>query len=139
MNKILAKVSAIESVDNLSVISFEANKQHLCLMALGLNFELHVGSEVYLSAKSSNISLAKNLQAELSISNQLTCSIISIEMGVLLCSIRLRFAQTILRSVITKASALRMQLKLNDPIIALIKASDLSILAIKPKKGDSPL
>lgn len=137
MNKILAQVKVIETLENLTVISFEANGQQLRLMALGLNFELYIGSEVYLGAKSSNISLAKNFHGELSISNQLQCSVTSIEMGTLLCSVTLRFADMTLRSVITKSSAMRMGLEVNDTIIALIKASDLSILEVKPKQGNS--
>lgn len=128
MNKILAKVSAIESLDNLTVISFECHEQQMRLMALGLNFPLCLGCEVLLGVKSSNISLAKDFSTQLSISNQLMCTITALEMGQLLCSVTLNFANTTLRSVITKASAIRMQLNVNDTIIALIKASDLSIL-----------
>ncbi|MDD2790053.1 MAG: TOBE domain-containing protein [Sulfurimonas sp.] len=130
MNEILAKVTAIESCDNLSVLALHANGHNMRLMALGLNFPLKVGSEVLLGVKSSNISLATSIQAEISISNQLSCSIESLEMGALLCSVRLRFGNVLLRSVITKASALSMQLQERDPLIALIKASDLSIIKI---------
>jgi molybdopterin-binding protein len=136
MNKILATIKAIESLDNLTVIAFETHGHELRLMALGLNFELCIGSEVTLSAKSSNISLAKNLQGDLSISNQLPCTIESMEMGELLCSIVLRFAKTKLRSVITKASAVKMQLQTNDTVTALIKASDLSIMQVQTQQGE---
>jgi molybdate transport system regulatory protein len=131
MNKILAKVSAIESLDNLTVVSFEAHEHKMRLMALGLNFPLCIGSEVLLGVKSSNISLAKDFNGEISISNQLQCTITAIDMGALLCSVTLRFADATLHSVITKASAQRMQLHVNDTIIALIKASDLSIVTSK--------
>jgi molybdate transport system regulatory protein len=135
MNKILAKVTAIESLDNLSVVSFESYQHEMRLMALGLNFPLSLGSEVLLGVKSSNISLAKDFQGDISISNQLQCTITAIEIGALLCSVALRFANATLHSVITKASATKMQLQVNDTIIALIKASDLSILEVMQESG----
>lgn len=135
MNKILATVSAVESLDNLTVVSFKSNQHEMRLMALGLNFPLLEGSEVLLGVKSSNISLAKDLEGNISISNQLQCTIESIEMGALLCSVTLRFANATLRSVITKASATKMRLSENERVIALIKASDLSILEVKPEQG----
>ncbi|MBA3027048.1 MAG: transporter [Sulfurimonas sp.] len=135
MNKILTKVTAIESLDNLTVVSFESYQHEMRLMALGLNFPLSLGSEVLLGVKSSNISLAKDFQGDISISNQLQCTITAIEMGALLCSVTLRFANATLHSVITKASATKMQLQINDTIIALIKASNLSILEVIQESG----
>jgi len=132
MNEIRAKITDIQSSDNLSVLSFDANTQTMRLMALGLNLPLSLASEVLLGVKSSNISLASSIQGELSISNQLPCIIESLEMGTLLCSVRLRFGECLLRSVITKASALKMELHEQQNIIALIKASDLSIIKIFP-------
>ncbi|OHD95599.1 MAG: hypothetical protein A2019_04695 [Sulfurimonas sp. GWF2_37_8] len=130
MNEIRAKITDIQSSDNLSVLSLDANGQTMRLMALGLSFPLSHDLEILLGVKSSNISLATSIQGELSISNQLPCIIESLEIGTLLCSVKLRFGETLLRSVITKASALQMGLHEQQNLIALIKASDLSIIKI---------
>ena len=48
-------------------------------------------------------------------------------MGELLCSIELEIGKHKLNSLITASSAQRLDLKINDEVLALIKASELSI------------
>jgi molybdopterin-binding protein len=84
-------------------------------------------SQVTLRTKATNIAIAKELQGMLSYSNQLKVSIQAIEMGSLLCSVKLLFEDTVLESIITADSAKRMQLKVGENVTALIKSSDLAI------------
>lgn len=127
MNYIKASVTSIDSFENITVVGFEAGNAALVMMALELDGSLQVGSVVTLTLKATTISLAKEKSAMLSISNQLPVRIQSIDNGKLLSSVKLLFGDTLMESVITKNSAVRMGLKTEDEIVALIKASDLAI------------
>ena len=130
MNSIIATVSNIESTDNITIVTFQTSNQQLRMMSLGLNTPISIGSKVKLGAKASSIALAKGLSGMLSTSNQLKCSIESVNNGVLLSSIKLRLGNSIIESVITKESSIKMKLQKGDTILALIKASELSILEV---------
>jgi molybdopterin-binding protein len=131
MNQIHATVKEIQSSDNITVVAFEAGALELRMMALGLNVPIKIGSRVTLGAKASSLSLAKNLSGMLSLSNQLACKIESINKGTLLCSVKVRFNDSILESIITLSSALKMNLQVGESITALIKASELSIIKVE--------
>lgn len=130
MNQIQATVSAIERMDDLSIVTFDAEGQMMRMMALGLELPLAEGSSVLLGAKAANIALAKSFEGMLSTSNQLDARIESMQMGKLLCSLRLRIGTSLLESITTRASAIRMGLEVGDQVVALIKASELSIVEV---------
>ena len=128
MNRISAKVTAIESVDSVSIVAFEAAGQPMRMMSLELDGMLEAGDSVTLGVKASSIALAKVMEGEFSISNRLECAVESVTEGQLLCSVKLRFAGALLESVITRESAERLHIRVGDTVTALIKASDVSIL-----------
>jgi len=130
MNYIKASVTSIDMFENITVVGFEAGHEALIMMSLELDSSLQVGSVVTLALKATTVSLSKGKNAMMSISNQLSMRIQSIDMGKLLCSVKLSFEGTLLESIITKNSALRMGLNPGDEIVALIKASDLAIAEI---------
>jgi len=131
MNKIEASVTEIQSMDNLTLVAFESQGNAMQMMSLGLNTPLQIGSRVVLGAKASSIAIATDLSTTISISNQLKCVVDSLNQGEFLCSVKLRFNNTIIESVITMKSALKMDIKIGDSVIALIKASELSILEVQ--------
>lgn len=130
MNKIKATVTDIKSMDNLSIVSFQAQADLMQMMALGLNLPLEVGSKVILGVKASSVAISTSLSTEISISNQLVCIVETLNKGELLCSVKLRFNESIIGSIITMNSVSKMNIKEGDSVIALIKASELSILEI---------
>ncbi len=128
-NELYASIEKIQNVDNLNIVTFSFLEQKLSMMSLGLN-NTKVGQNVILSVNASHIAIAKDvekLNEILSYSNQIKCTIIELEVGQLLCFIKLKIQDTILESLITSASAKKLDLKINDTVIALIKASELSI------------
>ncbi len=130
MNKIDATLTVIEHSQGISVVSFGSSNQHLKMMSLDLDESMKVGVKVRLGVKASSISIAKNLRGELSIANQLKSTVVSVNNGTLLSSVKLRFGDFILESIITSESSKRLDLQENDAVIALIKSSDLSILEL---------
>jgi molybdopterin-binding protein len=127
MNRIQAKITHIQSVENLNILTFESQNTKLTMMSLELSPMLSVGSEVILTSKSTAIAIAKEPNTELSHANQLRVRISSIELGELLCSLELKFYSFVIESIITSEAAQRMQLQVGMDVIALIKANDLSL------------
>lgn len=130
MSQIKAVITEIDTVDNLNIVKFDFQSHSLTMMSLGLNEEISVGKEVILGIKATHISLGKDLSGLISYSNQIKAKIISCENGKLLSSIKLSLGNVVLESIITLESALRMNLKADDDVTMMIKASELSILRV---------
>ena len=131
MNRLSAVVTLIEGEQNLHIISFDCEGSRLKMMGLDLPKGLHVKSHVTLGVKPSHVAIAKNLSGELSYSNQLDATIVSIENGKLLSSILLHVKNFEMQSFITDASSKRMNLQVGDDVTLLIKASELFVLEVE--------
>lgn len=130
MSQIIATIKKIHNIDNLNIVEFDFFGKTLKMMSLDLNKNVQIGKKVKLAVKPTNISIAKNLFGEISLSNQLVVNIKSIENGQLLSSIILEVNDTTFESIITADSSKRMNLQKNEQVTILIKASDLSILEV---------
>jgi len=127
MSQLVATIKKINSVDNLNIVEFDFNGLTLKMMSLDLNADVQIGKKVKLSVKPTNISIAKNLIGEISLSNQIVATIENLENGQLLSSVILKINDTILESIITVDSSKRMNLQIGESVTILIKASNLSI------------
>ena len=127
MSQFVATIKKIQSIDNLNIVEFEFDGLTLKMMSLDLNDDVKIGKKVELSVKPSNISIAKNLIGEISLSNQIVATIQSLENGQLLTSVILKINDTLLESIITVDSSKRMNLQIGEVVTILIKASNLSI------------
>jgi len=126
VSKINATISAIESEGIINIITFSTQKTTLKMISLELNEKVVVGQDVILITKATSVALAKDLVGELSYSNQIPCTIESIDQGKILTTLLLK-SDFLLESIITTASLTRMKLQMGDKVTALIKSSDLSI------------
>jgi molybdopterin-binding protein len=126
MNNFQAEVIKINSLENLTIVQFLHKETILSMMSLGLS-NIQVGTKVNLCINASHIAIAKDFQGDISLSNRFNCIIKKLVKGELLSSISLDFKGTKLTSIITTNSVNRMNLKENDEVTALVKASELSI------------
>ena len=126
----VARVKSISSVDSLNIVEFDFNNTIFKMMSLELDENIKVGTKVELLVKATNVIISKNFIEDISLSNQTLAKISSINLGELLCSITLNLGDTTIESIITKDSALKLNLKKDDEVNILIKASDLSIYRI---------
>ena len=127
MSQFVATIKKINSIDNLNIVEFDFHGLTLKMMSLDLNADVQVGKKVKLSVKPTNISIAKNLIGEISLSNQIVATIENLENGQLLSSVSLKVHNTLLQSIITVDSSKRMNLQIGEVVTILIKASNLSI------------
>ena len=130
MNKFVATITKIQSVENLNIVNFDFCGEKLSMMSLDLNEKIKVGCKVVLTAKPTHIAIAKEFSGDISYSNQLKAKITEINNGELLSSIKLSTGDSACESVITKASSARMNLSVGDDVTLFIKASELSIKEI---------
>lgn len=130
MNKIVATILKIHNIDNLNIVEFKFSDMKLKMMSLDLSDDVKEGNKVVLTVKPTHVAVGKNLQGDLSYSNQIKATINEIDQGKLLSVINTKAAGTDIQSIITADSSKRMNLKTEDEIILLIKASDLSILEV---------
>jgi molybdopterin-binding protein len=130
MSQLVATIKKINNIDNLNIVEFDFFGKTLKMMSLDLSQNVQVGKKVKLLVKPTNISIAKNLNGDISFSNQLVATIQSLENGQLLSSVILKVNDIFLESIITKDSSKRMNLQINDEVTILIKASNLSIQEI---------
>jgi len=132
MNIIQATITAIASVESLHIVKFDFEGTVLSMMSLELADEIVVGRVVNLTVNPTYIALAKECMGIMSYSNQIDAKIVSIDRGELLSSVKLLAGERELESIITTESLLRMGLELEDRVIMLIKASELSIVSLVP-------
>jgi molybdopterin-binding protein len=130
MSQLVATIKKIDNIDNLNIVEFDFFGKTLKMMSLDLSDDMKIGKKVKLLVKPSDISIAKNLNGEMSFSNQLVATIERLENGQLLSSIILKINDVLFESIITKDSSIRMNLQKNDEVTILIKASNLSIQEI---------
>ena len=133
MSKLIATVKNIESVDELNIVTFICNDETLKMMSLDLDETIQIGKRVVLVCKPTSVALAKPtidnkaFSEILSYANQIKVKISSMDVGLLLSSIKLQFGDFSLESIITSSSVQKMNLNEKDELLALIKANELSI------------
>ncbi len=130
MSNFNAKIIDIQNEMSLNIVTFQTGETILKMISLELGEKIKINADVLLSCKATNIALAKELDGQLSYSNQIPMRIESMEVGKLLSSLNLSQGNLKLESIITTASLQRMQLKVGESVTALIKSSDLSIMEI---------
>lgn len=131
MNIIDAIITDIKKYENISAVYFDANGVTISMVALELDPRLTIGTKVQLKAKATNIALAKDINAQISIANQLEAVVEDVVNGEILCSVRLSIKDTVMESIITQKSAASMNIKAGDRLIALIKSNDISIASFE--------
>jgi len=130
LSNLIARVTKIDSESSLNIISFNFCGTTLKMMSLELSDEVSVGKKVMLSIKGFSVAIAKNFSGELSYSNQIKTTVDSITQGKLLCSLKLLVEDEYIESIITTESLKRLNIKVGDNVIALIKANEVSIVEI---------
>ena len=130
MSTFIATIKKIQTVDTLNLVTFDFHGAELMMMSLVLHQNIQVGKKVSLVIKSTAIALAKEFSGELSYANKIHASIVSVDNGELLSSVKLQANGNSFECLITKESSVKMNLQAGDIVLALLKASELSIAEV---------
>ena len=133
MNKLKGTIKHIQSAENISIVDVEIDNQNFRAIVLETpetSSYLKEGNQVFILFKETEVSIGKIIKGEISLSNRIKCRIKKIKKGKILTELKLLFNDTYITSIITTASAERLNLKEGEEVEAFIKANEVSIMEI---------
>lgn len=124
-----AKLEEINEFKGVCSLKFETKFTKLTMVSLEIPANLSINSLVKLGFKSSEVILSLEKLQNCSLSNEIGCIIQNIAVGEILSVVNLKALNSddIFESIITTASAKRLNLSQNLQIYAYIKATSLFI------------
>lgn len=131
MNKLPATITAIQQSGTILLVDAEVEGQGfsaLLIESVSRPEWLEVGKAVDLVFKETEVSLARNLQGQISMRNRMKCIVLKIDKGELLSTITLKFKSFTIVSAITTRSVNSLQLEIGDEVDALVKANEVSLM-----------
>ena len=124
-----AKVCEINEFKGISSLKFATEFGKLTMVSLEIPANLSLNSRVKVGFKSSEVILSLEKLQNCSLSNEIGCVIQNIAIGEILSVVNLKALNSddIFESIITSASAKRLNLSQNLQIYAYIKATSLYV------------
>jgi len=130
MNNLKGKIEKISSHDELLLLELSVHNTNMKAIIIGKPNDysyLRIGNEAAIIFKETEVILSKDKNLNISLQNNLTCTITSVNKGELLSQVNLDFNGNSLASIITSNSVDRLNLKTGDVISALIKTNEIII------------
>lgn len=132
MNKLNGVVTLVEHNATMSLVDIRVEDVHFSAMLLetpATAAYLREGALVTLLFKETEVSLAKNLQGDISLRNRFTAQVSHVDEGEILSAVTLNFMNKTVVSVITSRAVKRLQIAVGDTLEALIKANEVALMA----------
>ncbi len=130
MNRLLGTITVIESNGHLSLVDVAAKPGAFTAMVLETPHSaphLKVGHRVAVLFKETEVSLAKNLQGQISLRNRIRAQVRGIRRGEILSEVVLDYQGQSVTSIVTTRAVHRLALAEGDEVEALIKANEVSL------------
>ncbi|HEY4060714.1 MAG TPA: TOBE domain-containing protein [Puia sp.] len=138
MNVVYGEIIDVASETDLSLVRVLAHGQTFHAIVIdtpATSPYLKKGHPVQLLFKETEVIIARQGPLQISVRNQVPCRIERITAGKLLCELALGWSGIPLRSIITRTACEALDLKVDDPVIALIKTNEVSL---SPHLAPSP-
>ncbi len=136
MNRLPGRISAVDVHGSIALVEAEVGQQRFTAMLIGNGAEAAawpLGMPVTLLFKETEVSLAKNLSGSISMRNRIAAVVTSIERGTLLTRVTLAFGCHAIGSIITTRSSDALALAVGDPVEALVKTNEMSLMPENPE------
>ncbi len=133
MNKLRGRISAVEFNDHVSLVDVDVNGDTFTATLLETPEDapyLKVGNMVDVLFKETEVSLAKNLSGMISLRNRMQTTVMQVRSGIILSEVVLDYRGHSISSIITTRSIQRLQIMPGDQIEALIKANEMTLMAV---------
>ena len=128
MNSIAGQISLIQSEGSFQLITVKAHNDSFRSIIIQSGYEeYHKGDQVLLHFKETEVSLATKKVQEISLQNQIAGTIKEIEKDALLTRVVLETQHGLLSSIITTASAERLDLQVGKKAVAMIKTNEVML------------
>ncbi len=131
MNKLKAKIVNIESSAHISLVDLEANGDLFSCVIIerpDTASYLRKGNPVHILFKETEVSIGKNLSGQISLRNRIQSTIKALNSGSVLTKLTLDYKGIEMGSIITTRSTQKLNLKVGDAVVGLVKANEISIM-----------
>ncbi|MFC3533182.1 TOBE domain-containing protein [Vogesella facilis] len=128
MNRLPGFVTGVHSADGIHLLQVSVGEHHCTTLTLGDAAPAGVGQQVVLGFRELDVALACDFVGDISIRNILPCRVTEVTLGALLARVALRCGQLRFHALITRQSALRLQLAPDMAVSALIKSHAMLLL-----------
>jgi molybdopterin-binding protein len=129
MNKLTGHIVKQSKVDDLCLL--EINVDSVFFKSIIIEEQLDsiykIGDCVNLLFNETEVVLTKNKNIAISLQNKLICKVESIEQGQLLSVVKMRFNSVYISSIITTDSVERLNINVNDEVLAMIKTNEIML------------
>jgi molybdopterin-binding protein len=130
MNVLTGTITDIHTEGNLSLVAMVAGDLPLHSIVIDTpaqNPWLSPGKNVQILFKETETMIARDWHGGISVRNRIPCRIDSVETGVLLCVVKMRWRDQEIGSIITANAARELGLKAGDEVLALVKTNEISL------------
>ncbi len=141
MNRLRGSISKIESSDHLSLVDVKVGEDLFSSIVIetpATATYLREGREVEMLFKETEVSIGKEIQGGLSLRNRMVSVIRRIDRGSLLSRVVLDYRGHSIISVITTRSTLGLELHEGDSVVGLVKANEMSLMALDEEASSPP-
>ncbi len=130
MNKLHGKISKLTTSGNMTLVDVDVRGTRMTAITIGVPEKvgyLRISNNIELVFNESEVSIGKLVQGEISLRNQLDCSIERLVIGQIFTQVMLSFDRFRLTSLITTRSAEILNLKAGDRVTAFIKTTEVML------------
>lgn len=128
MNKIKTTVKSISQVGSLHRLELLFDGEKLYVYTLELPENLRLEADVVIGIKATSIALSNDFQMRSSFDNQLKASIVGVEEGELLTSVKCALGGVIVEAIISSKAYNRMELQTGDSVVILLNGNEISLV-----------
>jgi len=130
MNILTGIIDAVVSEGQLSIVKIMIGNDvfsSIIIDAPKTAKYLTVGTPVNLVFKENEVVVAKEFTGGISMQNRFNCTVLSLEMGKLLCRVVLNYNNHTIVSLITANAATQLKLSSGDNVTAMVKTNEISL------------
>jgi molybdopterin-binding protein len=130
MNKLLGKISQLTTSGNLTLVDVDVDGTRMTAITLGVPEKvgyLRVSQSIELLFNESEVSIGKLVNGQISLANQLDCTVDGLVSGEIFTQVSLSFNEEHLTSLITTRSVRRLSLQVGDRVTAFVKTNEVML------------
>lgn len=132
MNQLKGNIINIQTSEDLSLVKIAVGETIFTSIVIDtpetLNY-LKIGNKITLFFKETEVMISKTENLQISVQNQIPCTVYNIKEGKLLSEITMQFNEHTISSVITTNACKQLNLHENDRVVAFIKTNEISLAA----------
>jgi molybdopterin-binding protein len=128
MNKLRGQIARLTTSGSITLVDVDVGDTRMMAIAIGMPEKigyLRTHIDIELLFNESEVSIGKPGSEQISLNNQLACTVESLILGEILSQVILSFDGERLTSLITTRSVKRLELKAGDRVTAFIKTNEV--------------